>query len=1250
MSSSNHGDAINVSVRLRPVNAREMREVGAEINWKYNKTQLMDSHKVKGTKVHSFDNVFPPEMDNAAVYDKLAANVVRKVLDGFNGTVFAYGQTGSGKTYSMLGEPENPGVIPRAIEEVFDHVERSEAKAASGEEGGASYLLRVSYLEIYNERINDLLQFNKKNAQAGQNLKILKDDPTRGAIISGLREVIVASADEAMDLIREGEANRHYGSTNMNLKSSRSHTVFRLVLESSKTEDDDASGDDADENAWKTVGGSSEQEKHVKISYLNLVDLAGSERQSDTEASGKRLKEGSAINKSLLVLGEVISKLSGAEAKSSDRSSHSPPQRHKGRRAGAKKAQVHIPYRSSKLTRILKQSLGGNTNTSLLCTITPSPLHKEESVSTLKFGTMCKTIKNRAKQNQIKGDKALIKQYKKQIEEMQKTMEEKIANERKRVESQEALVEEMVLQRLNDLRSRSFVGPGGIMRRKSSFEGQNEEDIAARLIQRLWRRFELKRLRELRVKLKEEKRMQKSMENELKLLQASSKKKLMFQMKEGDLGRSRSGSGSRWGKGGMKKKRMSMFVTSDGGPRALLREGSVSSALGTRKTSPHHRRGFSSGSPLARMRSFRTSDLGDISESQDQSSMMNVSMEKVREILKKKKQESDKTIAGKDDEIKALEDRVVFFEGRFTSMVNDARERDTYEQKMRDAFSALEAQNEELRSQIEALDVKCRKAIASEAATRQSLEDERGVRTKAESQLSSMQHTVKKKFGRRLSVVLRDVQRDVAAIDKEKVNLEEHAKSVEAREEELERGEASLNTMRMLAERNLERVKSTEARLIEDEARVDAKVRDVVQREERMRRAQAELAQEKRSLKTEVHRVEQFEMELHRLRDRIQEDKAKLIEDSEAFKKNVDAERERERLAHAARRIQAFRRRNRMRLLRHREAAVEILEKRREDLKRRDKMLKARVKELEEENARSSKLKAEVEASRAQAVGAQAALGARERAFAHRNGRIRELEKDNELLSEALRERKDKLAVQESVIQMREQELKEKERELKEEKRVVEKLNRESERAKRRQDEMEKAHMEKHRELVFRERQIEKVMEEVERGEQLLEGRAMALRQREHKAEELRSKTLVSRQISGASSISVLSSESASGEPAADQSVERIEEEVENAKANVAAYKSIALASKNRVDELRGSMDTLCTAFADALGLIDLEKLSMSEGVKAKLQDCFMKARHIVLSAEASGNVDGIEHARMWKMRGVHRCIPKTVNVSLSLD
>lgn len=252
-----------------------------------------------------------------------------------------------------------------------------------------NYKILISYLEVYNEEINDLLG---EQGPASKNLKIVSEDAVRGAVIGGLVEEVAVTAEDFMAILQRGEASRSYASTNMNAESSRSHTIYRVSIEAREKHVEE---------------GQEEISQNARVSYLNLVDLAGSERQKSTKAEGKVLKEGANINKSLLALAAVINKLGESTKKMK----------------GAKPA--FIPYRDSRLTRILKQSLGGNTLTSILCAVTPAPMHREETVSTLKFGQTCKNIKNNVKSNDgLLDDKAMIRQLKAAVAELKCQLED----------------------------------------------------------------------------------------------------------------------------------------------------------------------------------------------------------------------------------------------------------------------------------------------------------------------------------------------------------------------------------------------------------------------------------------------------------------------------------------------------------------------------------------------------------------------------------------------------------------------------------------------------------------------------------------------------------------------------------------------------------------------------------------------------------------------------------------------------------
>nr|XP_016476124.1 PREDICTED: kinesin-like protein KIF3A isoform X6 [Nicotiana tabacum] len=346
---SRAGESISVTVRFRPMSEREYNK-GDEIAW-YADGDKIVRNEYNAATAFAFDRVFGPDTCTQEVYEIAARPVVKAAMEGVNGTVFAYGVTSSGKTHTMHGDQSSPGIIPLAIKDVFSIIQDTP---------GREFLLRVSYLEIYNEVINDLLD------PTGQNLRIRED--TQGTYVEGIKEEVVLSPGHALSFIAAGEEHRHVGSNNFNLLSSRSHTIFTLMIESS------AHGDEYD---------------GVIFSQLSLIDLAGSE-SSKTETTGLRRKEGSYINKSLLTLGTVIGKLSEGSAS-------------------------HVPYRDSKLTRLLQSSLSGHGHVSLVCTVTPASSNMEETHNTLKFASRAKRVEIYASRNKIIDEKSLIKKYQKEI-------------------------------------------------------------------------------------------------------------------------------------------------------------------------------------------------------------------------------------------------------------------------------------------------------------------------------------------------------------------------------------------------------------------------------------------------------------------------------------------------------------------------------------------------------------------------------------------------------------------------------------------------------------------------------------------------------------------------------------------------------------------------------------------------------------------------------------------------------------------
>ncbi|KAF9436472.1 hypothetical protein BGZ76_003903 [Entomortierella beljakovae] len=332
---------IKVVCRFRPQNSLEIREGGQPVvNFDDNGQSVkVESKEYPGA--FTFDRVFHWETKQKDVFDYSISSIVDDVINGYNGTVFAYGQTGSGKTFTMMGpsidDEESKGIIPRIVDQIFASIIASPSTM--------EYTVKVSYMEIYMEKIRDLLN------PVNDNLPI-HEEKNRGVYVKGLFEVYVSAISEIHEVMRRGGNNRMVAYTNMNAESSRSHSIFVVTI-----------------SQKNMVDGS------VKSGKLYLVDLAGSEKVGKTGASGQTLEEAKKINKSLSALGMVINSLTDGKS-------------------------THIPYRDSKLTRILQESLGGNSRTTLIINCSPSSYNDAETVSTLRFGVRAKSIKNKAKINQ----------------------------------------------------------------------------------------------------------------------------------------------------------------------------------------------------------------------------------------------------------------------------------------------------------------------------------------------------------------------------------------------------------------------------------------------------------------------------------------------------------------------------------------------------------------------------------------------------------------------------------------------------------------------------------------------------------------------------------------------------------------------------------------------------------------------------------------------------------------------------------
>uniref|UniRef100_A0A7S3DF42 Kinesin-like protein n=1 Tax=Palpitomonas bilix TaxID=652834 RepID=A0A7S3DF42_9EUKA len=362
-------EAVRVLIRCRPLNSREKadgRKQVVELDMKSGSVSIKNPASEDPPKTFTFDQVFDNSATQADVYEYGGKPVVNCVLEGFNGTMFAYGQTGTGKTHSMQGKPKDPvlkGLIPRSFEHVFGTIgEAPEEK---------QYLVRVQYLEIYNEEVRDLLGGDHNVALE------LKEHPDKGVYVKDLSAFVVKSVQEMDQYMETGNGKRSVGFTQMNADSSRSHSIFTVTVEMSEPSPD---------------GG----EPLIRVGKLNLVDLAGSERSNKTGATGDRLKEGIKINLSLTALGNVISALVDGKSK-------------------------HVPYRDSKLTRLLQDSLGGNTKTTMVAMLGPADYNYDETLSTLRYANRAKNIKNKPKINEDPKD-ALLRQFQAEIEALKQQL------------------------------------------------------------------------------------------------------------------------------------------------------------------------------------------------------------------------------------------------------------------------------------------------------------------------------------------------------------------------------------------------------------------------------------------------------------------------------------------------------------------------------------------------------------------------------------------------------------------------------------------------------------------------------------------------------------------------------------------------------------------------------------------------------------------------------------------------------------
>ncbi|CAD5230171.1 unnamed protein product [Bursaphelenchus okinawaensis] len=397
-------DAVRVAVRVRPMNQREVNlQTKCVVRMRDQQTVLNAPKDDKLPKTFAFDNCFdsvdPSSSEfasQATVFSAIGENVVENAFAGYNACIFAYGQTGSGKSYTMMGTPTDPGLIPRLCDRIFEKIQEKTDLMTS-------FKIEVSYMEIYNEKVHDLLDPKNSNRRP---LKV-REHKVLGPLVDGLSVLAVDSFEQITRLMDEGNKCRTVAATNMNAESSRSHAVFTLQI-------------------TQTITDESNSFHGEKVAKISLVDLAGSERAQKTGAMGKRLEEGGNINKSLTTLGMVISALA--------------------ERNTQKKA--FVPYRDSVLTWLLKDNLGGNSKTVMIATVSPAADNYEETLSTLRYADRAKKIVNHAVVNEDPNAK-IIRELREEVETLRlqinhnQERQNEAAELRERLAESERLVEMM---------------------------------------------------------------------------------------------------------------------------------------------------------------------------------------------------------------------------------------------------------------------------------------------------------------------------------------------------------------------------------------------------------------------------------------------------------------------------------------------------------------------------------------------------------------------------------------------------------------------------------------------------------------------------------------------------------------------------------------------------------------------------------------------------------------------------------------
>ncbi|XP_042581765.1 kinesin-like protein KIF1A isoform X10 [Cyprinus carpio] len=375
------GASVKVAVRVRPFNSREMsKESKCIIQMSGNTTTIINPKAPKETKSFNFDYSYwshttPEDINYASqqqVFRDIGEEMLLHAFEGYNVCIFAYGQTGAGKSYTMMGkqEKDQQGIIPLLCEDLFTKINDNNT------DNNMSYSVEVSYMEIYCERVRDLL--NPKNKG---NLRV-REHPLLGPYVEDLSKLAVTSYNDIQDLMDSGNKARTVAATNMNETSSRSHAVFNIIF-TQKRHDSDT--DNTSE----------------KVSKISLVDLAGSERADSTGAKGTRLKEGANINKSLTTLGKVISALAEVDSGSN-------------KNKKKKKVESFIPYRDSVLTWLLRENLGGNSRTAMVAALSPADINYDETLSTLRYADRAKQIRCNAVINEDPNNR-LVRELKDEV-------------------------------------------------------------------------------------------------------------------------------------------------------------------------------------------------------------------------------------------------------------------------------------------------------------------------------------------------------------------------------------------------------------------------------------------------------------------------------------------------------------------------------------------------------------------------------------------------------------------------------------------------------------------------------------------------------------------------------------------------------------------------------------------------------------------------------------------------------------------